>query len=366
MREGRTVAAGIGAAERDVGGETGERRHQLRGRDQRVREGRAVAAGFGVVQRDAGGEAGARRHQLQRWHQCMREGRAWQRALALLREIEEAKLEHDAISYGAGISACGTGGQWQRALALLSEMREAKLEPVVTSYNAGISACEVNGQWTQALDVLESMLACRVDPAAANNPDDGWYVHDLEAGGFKDVFKHIVLVALLQQMATDADPFTFIDMHAGSGVYDLSSEESRRCRMFERGVLRLSRVANHCGSGLIADYLTVTGLRCCTRTPTYGSHLGICLGPAGGSWCSWTRHTIPYSPTTRGTSSSSGACSRSRPLAAWPYGTRAWTTKRSQVCTVESRASLRVACSLPRCGSRARHREEMSSRDRGC
>ncbi|CAK0901118.1 unnamed protein product [Prorocentrum cordatum] len=183
-------------------------------------------------------------------------GEQWQRALALLREIEEAKLEHDAISYGAGISACGTGGQWQRALALLSEMREAKLEPVVTSYNAGISACEVNGQWTQALDVLESMLACRVDPAAANNPDDGWYVHDLEAGGFKDVFKHIVLVALLQQMATDADPFTFIDMHAGSGVYDLSSEESRRCRMFERGVLRLSRVANHCGSGLIADYLT--------------------------------------------------------------------------------------------------------------
>ncbi|CAK0841217.1 unnamed protein product [Prorocentrum cordatum] len=32
------------------------------------------------------------------------------------------------FSYSAGISACGKGTQWQRALALLSEMREAKLE----------------------------------------------------------------------------------------------------------------------------------------------------------------------------------------------------------------------------------------------
>ena len=35
------------------------------------------------------------------------------------------------ISYNAGISACERGEQWERALALLSEMREAKLEPNV-------------------------------------------------------------------------------------------------------------------------------------------------------------------------------------------------------------------------------------------
>ena len=62
VREGRSVAAGFGAAERDAGGEAGARRHQLQRWDQRVREGRAVAAGFGAAERDAGGEAGARRH----------------------------------------------------------------------------------------------------------------------------------------------------------------------------------------------------------------------------------------------------------------------------------------------------------------
>ncbi|CAK0797571.1 unnamed protein product, partial [Prorocentrum cordatum] len=86
-----------------------------------------------------------------------------QRALALLREIWEVKLEPDqwsataqasaharkassgselwrcsercgrrswspASSYSAGISACEKGEQWQRALALFSEVWEAKLE----------------------------------------------------------------------------------------------------------------------------------------------------------------------------------------------------------------------------------------------
>ncbi|CAK0873513.1 unnamed protein product [Prorocentrum cordatum] len=60
---------------------------------QRVREGRAVAEGAGAAQRDVEGEAGAR------------------------------------LSYSAVISACAKGEQWQRSLALLSEMWEAKLGP---------------------------------------------------------------------------------------------------------------------------------------------------------------------------------------------------------------------------------------------
>ncbi|CAK0840719.1 unnamed protein product [Prorocentrum cordatum] len=141
-------------------------------------------------------------------------------------------------------------------------MLEAKLEPPVISYIAGVRACEVSELWTKALDLLDSMLGARVDPAAADSPREGRYVHDFEAGGPKDVFKHIVLVALLQQMAAeDADPFTFIDMHAASGVYDLSSEETLRYRMFERGVLRLSHAAARSGEGLVADYLA-TVRRC--------------------------------------------------------------------------------------------------------
>ncbi|CAK0883306.1 unnamed protein product [Prorocentrum cordatum] len=44
----------------------------------------------------------------------------------------EAKLEPNVIfSYSAGISACAKGSRWQRAVALLSEIREAKLEPTI-------------------------------------------------------------------------------------------------------------------------------------------------------------------------------------------------------------------------------------------
>ena len=157
----------------------------------------------------------------------------------------------------------------------------------LVSYSAGIRACEVNGQWTKALDLLESMLGARMDPAAADSPDENWYVHDLEAGGPKDVFKHIVLVALLQQMAAGADPFTFIDMHAGSGVYDLSSEESLRCRMFEKGVLRLSQAADRCDGGLVADYLAAVR-RCNQALGSSSGKLSLYPGSPALAW-QWLR-----------------------------------------------------------------------------
>ncbi|CAK0825238.1 unnamed protein product [Prorocentrum cordatum] len=88
---------------------------QLQRWDQRVREGRSVAAGSGVAQQDAGGEAGAQ------------------------------------LSYNAGISACEKGDQWQRALALLSEMWEAKLEPVVISSASTLGSAHArkasSGSW---------------------------------------------------------------------------------------------------------------------------------------------------------------------------------------------------------------------------
>ncbi|CAK0790318.1 unnamed protein product, partial [Prorocentrum cordatum] len=66
--------------------------------------------------------------------------------------------EPNVISYSAGTSACEKGGQWQRALALLSEMPEAKLEPdIIFSYNAGISACAKGEQWQRALALLSEI-----------------------------------------------------------------------------------------------------------------------------------------------------------------------------------------------------------------
>ncbi|CAK0833632.1 unnamed protein product [Prorocentrum cordatum] len=90
---------------------------------------RAVAAGPGVARRDVGGDVGAQ-----------------------------------LISYSAGISACEKGEQWQRALALLSTMLEAKLKPDAAVFNAGISACEKGRQWQRALALLSGISEAELDP----------------------------------------------------------------------------------------------------------------------------------------------------------------------------------------------------------
>ncbi|CAK0826491.1 unnamed protein product [Prorocentrum cordatum] len=92
---------------------------------------RAMATCTLAAQRDAGGEGGAQSLvSYSAGISACEKGEQWQRALALLSEMREAKGEPDVtLIYSAGISACGNGEQWKRALALLSEMREAKGEP---------------------------------------------------------------------------------------------------------------------------------------------------------------------------------------------------------------------------------------------
>ncbi|CAK0878225.1 unnamed protein product [Prorocentrum cordatum] len=135
----------------------------------RVRQRRAVAAGSGAARRDVAGEGGAQ--PLVSYGvgiSACEKGEQWQMALSLLREMWEAKLEPTVIGYSAGINACQKGEQWQRALALLGEMREAKLEPGVTVYSAEIRACERCGQWRQALLLLGDMRDSSLDPEAAS------------------------------------------------------------------------------------------------------------------------------------------------------------------------------------------------------
>ncbi|CAK0894593.1 unnamed protein product [Prorocentrum cordatum] len=144
----------------------------LQRRDQRVQEWRAVAAGFGIAQGDVGREAKALRHLSFSYNagiSACENGGQWQRALALLSEICEARLEPDIIyilSYNAGISACEKGVQWQRALALVCEVNEAQLEPDAISYNAGMLACEHSGQWQQVLSLLSKAKEAGLDTDA--------------------------------------------------------------------------------------------------------------------------------------------------------------------------------------------------------
>lgn len=60
------------------------------------------------------------------------------------------------------------------------------------------------------------------------------YRHRFHAGNAADVFKHIVLVRLLEALRAKDTPFCVIDTHAGSGLYRLASPGE-----YEQGIGRL-------------------------------------------------------------------------------------------------------------------------------
>ncbi|HUA52361.1 MAG TPA: 23S rRNA (adenine(2030)-N(6))-methyltransferase RlmJ [Candidatus Sulfotelmatobacter sp.] len=65
------------------------------------------------------------------------------------------------------------------------------------------------------------------------------YRHAFHAGGIADVFKHAVLVLLIEQLARKATPFCYIDTHAGCGQYDLTAEAAAKTGEFRAGIGRL-------------------------------------------------------------------------------------------------------------------------------
>lgn len=62
------------------------------------------------------------------------------------------------------------------------------------------------------------------------------YRHLYHAGHFADVFKHIVLVAVLESLLIKDKPLTYLDTHAGIGTYDLLTREAQKTKEFKQGI----------------------------------------------------------------------------------------------------------------------------------
>jgi 23S rRNA (adenine2030-N6)-methyltransferase len=62
------------------------------------------------------------------------------------------------------------------------------------------------------------------------------YRHSYHAGNFADVHKHVALLALLQAMQRKDKGFVYLDTHAGSGRYDLSSADTHHGAEARQGV----------------------------------------------------------------------------------------------------------------------------------
>ena len=65
------------------------------------------------------------------------------------------------------------------------------------------------------------------------------YRHAYHAGNFADCMKHALLLWLLRAMARKPAPFAVLDTHAGTGAYDLASDEAQRTSEAANGILRL-------------------------------------------------------------------------------------------------------------------------------
>jgi 23S rRNA (adenine2030-N6)-methyltransferase len=65
------------------------------------------------------------------------------------------------------------------------------------------------------------------------------YRHSYHAGNFADVFKHVVLCALLAALNRKDKPWCYLETHAGAGAYDLQGEGAARTGEWREGIGRL-------------------------------------------------------------------------------------------------------------------------------
>ncbi len=65
------------------------------------------------------------------------------------------------------------------------------------------------------------------------------YRHLYHAGNFCDVFKHVLLISLIEFLKKKEKPFCYLETHAGAGRYDLTSAEVQKTKEYQNGILKL-------------------------------------------------------------------------------------------------------------------------------
>ena len=70
------------------------------------------------------------------------------------------------------------------------------------------------------------------------------YQHEFHAGNHADVFKHSVLALALRALQRKDKPLRVLDIHAGSGSYDLRGPEAKKAGEHENGIVRVLAAGN--------------------------------------------------------------------------------------------------------------------------
>lgn len=87
------------------------------------------------------------------------------------------------------------------------------------------------------------------------------YRHAYHAGNFADVLKHVVLARIVEYLKNKDKAFRVVDTHAGTGLYDLSSDEAQRTGEWRGGIGRLMQADMPAQAAtLLAPYLEAVRL----------------------------------------------------------------------------------------------------------
>ena len=62
------------------------------------------------------------------------------------------------------------------------------------------------------------------------------YRHAFHAGNHADIFKHSVLSLIVSYILKKPKPFSYLDSHAGAGIYNLESSEAKKTGEAAKGI----------------------------------------------------------------------------------------------------------------------------------
>ena len=85
------------------------------------------------------------------------------------------------------------------------------------------------------------------------------YRHSFHAGNFADVFKHALLTRILVYLMRKDGALRYIDTHAGTGLYDLTSLDASRTQEWQGGIGRLKGPMPADVQALLQPYLDAVG-----------------------------------------------------------------------------------------------------------
>ncbi|WGI25478.1 23S rRNA (adenine(2030)-N(6))-methyltransferase RlmJ [Halomonas alkaliantarctica] len=108
------------------------------------------------------------------------------------------------------------------------------------------------------------------------------YQHAYHAGNFADVHKHLTLYAVIEHLLRKKTAITYVDTHAGRGLYPLNAQETQRLQEYREGIWPLWQAHTGLNDTLLSAWKAV--LTSAQSSPASLTHY------PGSPW--WLSHSL--------------------------------------------------------------------------